>query len=172
MQRKKKTERNQPALRKVIISPHGRECVLVCTCARVFNKSCALDKDPRISAVRMPPPVRDVIPLAGDKASLLLVIGQICSCTDRRGRGGGGDSWGRGGQHHHSRFRTVQPARVRYILGAEAIDLLSSSPHANTYKHTLLPLTYGLKCITLADPVCQHSWTAGPTYSQPFRFSK
>lgn len=125
----------------MVILPHAHHCVLVCTSARGFNKPCALDKDPRISAVRMPPPVRDVIPLAGDKASLLLVIGQICSCTDWRGRG-------QGTQHHHSRFRTVQPAHVQYILGAETIDLLSSAPsrkHVQTHSlatHVWLEVYY------------------------------
>lgn len=54
--------------------------------ARALHKSSDLDKDHRISVVRMPPPVGDVIPLDGNKASLLPVIGQICSCTN----GGGG----------------------------------------------------------------------------------
>lgn len=97
--------------------------------ACLLYKSFALDKDLRISVVIMPPPVWDVIPLAGNKASLLPVIGQICSCTKSK-QGG----WG---HLSHSHFRTVQPAHVQYILGAAAIDLcFSFQPYTNT-----LPLT-------------------------------
>lgn len=140
--------------------------VYLCVLVHVFNKRSAFDKDPKISAVRLPPlpgtncdPIscRQSLFTASDRVNLFLHQG-----------------WGKlgGGGHHHSCFRAVQPAHVQYILGAKAIDLLSSATRANTYKHTLLPLTYGLKCITGADPVCQHSYTAGATYSQPFSFSK
>lgn len=44
---------------------------------------------------------------------------------------GGGE-----GQQYHSRFRTVQPAHVQYILGAEAIDLRFSLPSTNTHTHS------------------------------------
>lgn len=103
--------------------------VCVCICACMLCKSSALDKDLRISVVIMPPPVWDVIPLAGNKASLLPVIGQICSCTNWEGGGGGASL-------QLSFPDCPASSRSIHFRGWSYWSVLLSLPHINTHTHT------------------------------------